>query len=176
MKREQGYDYLAKLLIIGDSGVGKTNILLRFCENNFMTSHLTTIGSSWLNQASILKSEPSKLTGRRSACRSGILRDRRDSKPSLRHTTRVLWESSWPMRSTICNPSTPWKIGSDKSRHTLPKMLSKSLLETNQMVRIGRLHMIKESNSLLLLVSSFSKWVPRKTKMSAKPSHSLPNR
>jgi GTPase SAR1 family protein len=44
MRRDQSYDYLAKLLIIGDSGVGKTNILLRFCENNFMTSHLTTIG------------------------------------------------------------------------------------------------------------------------------------
>ena len=45
MKRDLGYDYLAKLLIIGDSGVGKTNILLRFCENNFLTSHLTTIGT-----------------------------------------------------------------------------------------------------------------------------------
>ena len=45
MRRDLGYDYLAKLLIIGDSGVGKTNILLRFCENNFLTSHLTTIGT-----------------------------------------------------------------------------------------------------------------------------------
>ena len=38
------YDFIAKLLIIGDSGVGKTCLLLRFCENNFMTTHLTTIG------------------------------------------------------------------------------------------------------------------------------------
>ena len=44
--KNQGYDHLAKLLIIGDSGVGKTNILLRFCENNFMSSHLTTIGTA----------------------------------------------------------------------------------------------------------------------------------
>lgn len=50
MRRDLGYDYLAKLLIIGDSGVGKTNILLRFCENNFLTSHLTTIGTSHITQ------------------------------------------------------------------------------------------------------------------------------
>lgn len=31
MRRDLCYDYLAKLLIIGDSGVGKTNILIRFC-------------------------------------------------------------------------------------------------------------------------------------------------
>ncbi len=42
--KNQNYDYLIKLLIIGNSGVGKTNLLLKFCENNFMVSHLTTIG------------------------------------------------------------------------------------------------------------------------------------
>jgi len=42
--KNSGYDLLVKLLIIGDSGVGKTCLLLRFCENNFTTSHLTTIG------------------------------------------------------------------------------------------------------------------------------------
>lgn len=30
--------------MIGNSGVGKTNILLRYCENNFNTAHMTTIG------------------------------------------------------------------------------------------------------------------------------------
>ncbi len=44
MKKDQAYDYLIKVLVIGDSGVGKTNMLLRFAENNFMTSHLSTIG------------------------------------------------------------------------------------------------------------------------------------
>lgn len=33
-----------KVLLIGDSGVGKTNIILRFCEDNFVPTHLTTIG------------------------------------------------------------------------------------------------------------------------------------
>jgi Ras-related protein Rab-8A len=43
-KDNNGYDWLVKLLIIGDSGVGKTNILLRFCEGGWTASHLTTIG------------------------------------------------------------------------------------------------------------------------------------
>jgi GTPase SAR1 family protein len=42
--KSQGYDFIAKLLIIGDSGVGKTCFLLRFCENSFTSSHLATIG------------------------------------------------------------------------------------------------------------------------------------
>jgi GTPase SAR1 family protein len=43
MKRP-GYDHLLKLIIIGDSSVGKTCILLRFAEDNFPTSHMPTIG------------------------------------------------------------------------------------------------------------------------------------
>ena len=39
------FDFTAKLLLIGDSGVGKTNILLRFCDDQFLESHICTIGN-----------------------------------------------------------------------------------------------------------------------------------
>ncbi len=38
------YDYLFKLLIIGESGVGKTCLLLRYTDDSFTANHLTTIG------------------------------------------------------------------------------------------------------------------------------------
>merc|ERR1711962_252656 len=41
---KHAYDHLFKLLLIGDSGVGKTCIVFRFCENAFNTSFISTIG------------------------------------------------------------------------------------------------------------------------------------
>jgi len=38
------YDLLIKLLLIGDSGVGKSCLLLRFCDDSFTPSFITTIG------------------------------------------------------------------------------------------------------------------------------------
>ncbi len=37
-------DYLLKLVLIGDSGVGKTNLLSRFCNNSFDACNRNTIG------------------------------------------------------------------------------------------------------------------------------------
>lgn len=42
--KKDNFDWLIKILLIGDSGVGKTNVLLRFCENNFQQTYLSTIG------------------------------------------------------------------------------------------------------------------------------------
>ena len=39
------YDLLFKLLLIGDSGVGKTCILFRFSDDTFNTTFISTIGT-----------------------------------------------------------------------------------------------------------------------------------
>jgi len=42
--KPDNYDWLVKLIIIGDSGVGKTNILLKFTDDIFTQNHMPTIG------------------------------------------------------------------------------------------------------------------------------------
>lgn len=43
-RQTASYDFLIKLLLIGDSGVGKSCLLLRFSDDSFTTSFITTIG------------------------------------------------------------------------------------------------------------------------------------
>mgnify|MGYP004709714105 FL=1 len=38
------FDYLFKLLLIGDSGVGKSCLLLRFADNSYNSDYISTIG------------------------------------------------------------------------------------------------------------------------------------
>jgi Ras-related protein Rab-8A len=44
MNDEDDFDILLKLLLIGDSGVGKSCLLLRFTENDFAQTFTATIG------------------------------------------------------------------------------------------------------------------------------------
>jgi len=44
MALKRDYDYLFKLVLIGDSGVGKSCLLLRFADDNFTDSYISTIG------------------------------------------------------------------------------------------------------------------------------------
>ncbi|KAI5162594.1 Ras-related protein Rab-11A [Nematocida ausubeli] len=43
-REEQEYEYLYKIVLIGDSGVGKTNLLERLAHNRFNTNTKSTIG------------------------------------------------------------------------------------------------------------------------------------
>ena len=54
-KTEDDYDYLFKLVLIGDSGVGKSNLLSRFTRNEFNLESKTTIGVEFATKNSIIE-------------------------------------------------------------------------------------------------------------------------
>ena len=53
--RQQPFDYLLKLIIIGDTEVGKTCLLLKLTDENYQQSHIVTIGKlPWHPSAGML--------------------------------------------------------------------------------------------------------------------------
>lgn len=58
---KKSYDLLFKLLLIGDSGVGKTCILFRFSEDAFNTTFISTIGIDFKIKTIELKGKKIKL-------------------------------------------------------------------------------------------------------------------
>ncbi|KAG1121312.1 hypothetical protein G6F42_012550 [Rhizopus arrhizus] len=44
---EEAYDYLFKIVIIGDSSVGKSNLLLRYTSDEFLEDSRSTIAQIW---------------------------------------------------------------------------------------------------------------------------------
>ena len=43
-QQQEGYDLVYKIVLVGDSGVGKTNLLTRFSKNEFNLESRATIG------------------------------------------------------------------------------------------------------------------------------------
>lgn len=58
---ESTHDHLFKCLIIGDSGVGKSSILLRFCDDEFNEKQASTIGVDFKTKYMQVKGQKLKL-------------------------------------------------------------------------------------------------------------------
>lgn len=57
MVRPDDYDYLFKIVLIGDSGVGKSNLLTRFTRDEFNLESKSTIGVEFATK-SLLVQDP----------------------------------------------------------------------------------------------------------------------
>jgi small GTP-binding protein len=56
-KNEDDYDYLFKIVLIGDSGVGKSNLLSRFTRNEFNIDSKTTIGVEFATRSVLVETK-----------------------------------------------------------------------------------------------------------------------
>ncbi|CAL2047136.1 unnamed protein product [Caenorhabditis brenneri] len=60
--RDEEYDYLFKLVLIGDSGVGKSNLLSRFTKNTFDLETKSTIGVEFATRSMEIEGKKVKAT------------------------------------------------------------------------------------------------------------------
>jgi GTPase SAR1 family protein len=61
MKDENKYSAHIKILVLGESGVGKTSLLLRYCEDDYSNNHLPTIGVDFKIKSISIKDKKYKL-------------------------------------------------------------------------------------------------------------------
>ena len=60
-KKSKQFDYTFKIVMIGDSGVGKSCILLRFTDDKFNENFITTIGVDFRFKSIIIDNKCIKL-------------------------------------------------------------------------------------------------------------------
>lgn len=53
-KDGKDYDYIFKIVLIGDTSVGKSSLLVRFSDDQFSETYVTTIGVDFVISIKIL--------------------------------------------------------------------------------------------------------------------------
>ena len=61
MYKQEHFDYIAKVILIGESNVGKTNILTRYCKDEFKCENPATVGIEFAYKISKLFEKTIKL-------------------------------------------------------------------------------------------------------------------
>ena len=83
MDEGKEYDYLFKILLIGNSGVGKSSLLFRFSENKWEKEFIPTIGVDFVSKLKlifIIKKEVKNNRSRRKKSKIANLGHRRTRK------------------------------------------------------------------------------------------------
>ena len=83
MSEGKEYDYLFKILLIGNSGVGKSSLLFRFSENKWEKEFIPTIGVDFVSKLKlifIIKKEVKNNRSRRQKCKIANMGHRRTRK------------------------------------------------------------------------------------------------
>ncbi|XP_064257643.1 ras-related protein Rab-13 isoform X1 [Passer domesticus] len=91
----KAYDHLFKLLLIGDSGVGKTCLVIRFAEDNFSSTYISTIGIDFKIRTVDIDGKKIKLqghggTGALQNHHHGLLPRSRGHRAGVRHHGREI--------------------------------------------------------------------------------------
>lgn len=52
---DEDYDIIFKVILIGDSGVGKSNILLKYIKNEFQQESKATVGVEFASRGYVIE-------------------------------------------------------------------------------------------------------------------------
>ena len=95
------YNYLFKVVLVGNSSVGKSSLLRRFADDSFQESYLATIGVDFRFKYPKNYSDPLPFLGILSNFKFGIQLDRKDFAPLQALTIKELMQLLSSMTSQM---------------------------------------------------------------------------